>query len=408
LSTAGVLIVGASQAGAQLASTLRELHVTCPITLVGAEEHLPYQRPPLSKAFLAGNASADSLLLRPAAYYAQRDVQVVTGERISDITMNGAGGTATGTTGRTYDFSQLALTVGGRPRRLAVPGHDLDNVFQLRDLADAVAMRDSLSEARRVVVVGGGFIGLEAAAIANGLGKDVVVIEALDRLMARAVAPVVSDFYLNAHRRRGVRVMLATGVVGFTGDGKVSAVELSDGSSLPADLVLVGVGLVANTELAEQIAIEVSGGGIVVDGHGRTSRAQVVAAGDCTALRSSGRFLRVESVANAIDQARAAAATLAGLHAPLPSVPWFWSDQGDIKLQIAGLSEGASDVVVRGDPASERFAALYYRGDDLIAIDAINAPRDYMAVRRMLERGGSVPREAAADTAVVLKDFIAR
>lgn len=256
------------------------------------------------------------------------------------------------------------------------------------------------------MVVGGGFVGLEAAAVANDLGKEVVVVEALDRLMARVVAPVVSQFYLEAHERRGVRVLLDTGVVELSGSGTVSSVGLSDGTSLPADVVLVGIGLVAHTALAEQLGLEVSSGGIVIDAHARTSRPGVVAAGDCTALRSEGELLRIESVANAIAQGRAAAATLAGVHDPLSAVPWFWSDQGDLKLQIAGLSAGYDDVVLRGDPESQRFSALYYRADRLIAIDAVNTPRDYMAVRKILEGGGSVPRTVATDLDVQLKTLV--
>lgn len=404
----GVLIIGASQAGAQVAMSLRELGATCPVTLVGAEHHLPYQRPPLSKAFLSGKAEADTLLLRPADFYARQEIEVVTGEWIDSVSLDGAGGTATAASGRTFDFDRLAITVGGTPRRLPVPGADLGNVFYLRDLSDATALRASLEKARRVVVVGGGFVGLEAAAVANALGKQVTVVEALDRLMARAVAPLVSEFYADAHRRRGVDILLGTGVVGMSGDTTVSSVELSDGSSLPADVVLVGIGLIAHTELAEQLGLEVSGAGIVVDAHARTSRPEVVAAGDCTTLRAGDSLLRIESVANAIAQGRAAAASLAGVDGPLTAVPWFWSDQADLKLQIAGLSTGYDDVVLRGDPRGEAFSALYYRDGDLIAIDAINTPRDYMAVRRVLELGGSVPRHAAGDLGIELKSFLVR
>lgn len=410
MADTGVLIVGASQAGAQLAASLREFGATCPITLVGAEEHLPYQRPPLSKAFLKGSADADSLQLRAASFYADNDINVVTGEWIASIKLDTddpvAGGTATSASGRTFDFHQLALTVGGAPRRLPVPGGDLDNVFYLRNLADATALKSSLEAAQRVVVVGGGFVGLEAAAVANGLGKQVVVVEALDRLMARAVAPAVSEFYRAAHERRGVRVLLDTGVVGLTGDGTVTGVELSDGTALPADVVLVGIGLVAHTELADQLGLDVQAGGIVIDEHARTNVPGVFAAGDCTVLRSAGGLLRIESVGNAIAQGRAAAATMAGVHDPLSAVPWFWSDQGDLKLQIAGLSTGYDDVVLRGQPETEQFSALYYRGEQLIAIDSVNAPRDYMAVRKILEAGGNVPRAAADDVAVQLKSFL--
>jgi 3-phenylpropionate/trans-cinnamate dioxygenase ferredoxin reductase subunit len=405
----GVVIVGASQAGAQLAASLREFGVTRPITLVGGEPHLPYQRPPLSKAFLSGKAQAEQLLLRSPAYYADRDIEVVTGEWIQHIDVAETGGRATGASGRTFDFSQLALTVGGTPRRLPVHGADLGNVFYLRDIDDATALRAGLAMAERVVVIGGGFVGLEAAAVARTLGKEVTVVEALDRLMARAVAPVVSSFYLEAHQRRGTRVLLDTGVVGLSGEGAVTSVELSDGSSLPADIVLVGIGLIPHTDLAEQLGLRCEGG-VVIDEHARTSRSDVVAAGDCTTLQlpSGEGLLRLESVANAIAQGRVAAATLADVNDPLAAVPWFWSDQGDIKLQIAGLSTGYDDVVLRGEPQSEQFSALYYRGPELIAIDSVNAPRDYMAVRKILETGGSVPRELARDVDVPLKTLIPR
>ncbi|HEY0951096.1 NAD(P)/FAD-dependent oxidoreductase [Nocardioides sp.] len=408
MSSDGILIIGANQAGAQLACGLREHGVTAPVTLVGAEPHLPYRRPPLSKAFLAGEAAADSMLLRPATYYRDRGIDVVTGEWISEVSMAVGGGAASTARGRAFEFDQLALTVGGTPRRLSVPGADLGNVLYLRDLADALALREGLASAEHVVVIGGGFIGLEAAAVARARGCQVAVVEALPQLMARAVAPVVADFYADAHRRRGVQVLLGSGVAALSGEGAVRSVELADGTSLRADLVLVGIGIVAHTELAEQLGLEVAGGGILVDELGRTSRAGVVAAGDCTSMRVPGGIRRIESVANAIDQARAAAATLAGLRDPLATVPWFWSDQGDLKMQTAGLSTGFDEVVLRGDVTTEQFSALYYRDGRLIAIDAINAPRDYMAVRKILESGGGVPREAAADMTRPLADFLVR
>jgi 3-phenylpropionate/trans-cinnamate dioxygenase ferredoxin reductase subunit len=406
----GVLIVGASQAGAQVAASLRELGETCPITLVGAEPHLPYQRPPLSKGFLAGQAEAEQLQLRSAAFYAERGIDVVLGERVDRLDLHDDGGHAVCRSGRALPFSRVALTVGGTPRRLAVPGSQLRNICYLRDLADARALRRSLDSAERVVVVGGGFIGLETAAVAKALGKDVTVVEALDRLLARAVAPVVSEFYLQAHRRRGVQVRLGSGVVSFTGhNDAVTSVDLSDGSSLPADVVLVGIGLVPDTSLAEQIGL-VCDGGIVIDDGGRTSHPDVVAAGDCTSLRRPGGAgqLRIESVANAISQGRAAAASLTGAADGATTVPWFWSDQGNLKLQIAGLSAGYDDVVLRGDPETEQFSALYYSGSGLIAIDAVNTPRDYMAVRKILESGGSIPRDVASNIDVPLKTLIPR
>jgi 3-phenylpropionate/trans-cinnamate dioxygenase ferredoxin reductase subunit len=263
-----------------------------------------------------------------------------------------------------------------------------------------------------VVVVGGGFIGLEAAAAATAAGKDVTVVDVADRLLGRAVAPVVSEFYRQAHQRRGTRVLLRAGVAaiepGTAASGRAGGVRLADGRLLPADLVLVGIGLEPRTELAQQIGLEVAGG-IVVDSCARTSNRAVVAAGDCTTLphplTGEGR-LRIESVQNAIAQAQAAAASLVGRPSATRAVPWFWSDQGDLKLQIAGLSHGYDQAVVRGTPESERFSVLYYAAGQLIAVDAVNAPRDYMTVRKVLGEGGTLPAGLAADASVPLKDLI--
>lgn len=411
--TGGTLIVGASQAGLQLAVSLRQLGDTEPIVLVGEESHPPYQRPPLSKEFLAGRADAGSLAFRAPAYYADAGIDLVSGERVDEITLADSGrpgsGTASTSGGRTLSFDRLALTVGAGPRRLDVPGAGLDGICSLRDRDDAAELRTRLGSASRVVVVGGGFIGLEAAAVARELGKQVTVVEAADRLIARAVAPVVSEFYLRAHRRRGTRVLLSTGVTGFEGtDGRVSAVRLTDGSALPADLVLVGVGVAPRTELASQLGLECDGG-IVVDACARTSDPHITAAGDCTVqphpLTGLGR-VRLESVQNAVAQATTAAATLLGRPEPARTVPWFWSYQGDLKLQIAGLSTGYDEYVLRGDPADERFSLLYYRRGELLAVDAVNSPADYMAVRKALTDGRTVPAALASDPATPLKTLL--
>ncbi|MEU3984377.1 FAD-dependent oxidoreductase [Streptomyces sp. NPDC026672] len=410
--TSGTLIVGASQAGLQLAVSLRQLGDTEPITLVGEESHPPYQRPPLSKEFLAGEADVDSLAFRAPSYYADAGIDLVSGERVTGVSLSPATGKGTAVTasGRALPFDRLALTVGAGARRLSVPGADLDGVCYLRDRDDALDLRVRLGAASRVVVVGGGFIGLEAAAVARALGKDVTVVEAADRLIARAVAPVVSEFYRQAHRRRGTTVLLSAAVAGFDGrGGRVTAVRLADGTSLPADLVLVGVGVVPRTELAEQLGL-VCEGGIVVDARARTSNPHVTAAGDCTVqphpLTGLGR-VRLESVQNAVAQAAAAAAALLGRAAPAPAVPWFWSFQGDLKLQIAGLSTGYDTHVLRGDPDGERFSVLYYREGRLLAVDAVNSPADYMAVRKALTDGADLPADAAADPAVPLKSLLA-
>ena len=412
IKPAGTLIVGAGQAGLQFATTLRELGDTGSITLIGGEDRLPYQRPPLSKAFLQGTLNEDGLSLRGESFYADNQISLITGEWVTSANITDAAtgaGTATTNTGRQLAFDHLALTTGGTPRLIPVPGNDLAGIHYLRNVADATRLRTELETAERVVVVGGGFIGMEAAAGAAAAGKQVIVVEFLDRLLSRAVAPETSRFYLTAHRKRGVEIRLKVGVTGFTdatGAGRVTGVELSDGRSVPADLVVVGVGLTPHTELAELLGLTCKGG-IVIDQAGRTSIATVFAAGDCTVLNHPELgMVRLESVQNAIFQAKIGAATLLGVPPPETEVPWFWSDQGDLKLQIAGLSMGYDDVVVRGDPATESFSVLYYRGDAFIAIDSINAGRDYMAGRRILQAGKNVPKQAAGDPNRPLKDFL--
>ncbi len=406
----GTLIIGASQAGLQLAVSLRELGDTEAITLVGAEEHPPYQRPPLSKEYLNGTADGTSLAFRAPSFYLEQRIDLVCGQRVAglDLLPDGSGSARTAA-GHEFRFARLALTTGAEPRRLGVPGADLDGISYLRDLDDALRLRKLLADARRVVVVGGGFVGLEAAAAARARGLEVTVVEAADRLIARAVAPVVSAFYAQAHERRGTRVLLDSGVVAFRGEGgRVAGVVLTDGTELPADLVMVGVGVIPRTELAEAIGLECEGG-IVVDRYARTSVPTVVAAGDCTVLphpvTGEGR-VRLESVNNAVTQATTAAATLTGRLEAAPNVPWFWSNQGDLRLQIAGLSTGFDDHVVRGEPDSERFSVLYYREGRLLAVDAVNAPGDYMAVRRALTQGATIPADRAADTTTPLKQLL--
>jgi 3-phenylpropionate/trans-cinnamate dioxygenase ferredoxin reductase subunit len=408
--TAGTLVVGASQAGLQLAVSLRDAGDTGPITLVGAEPHAPYQRPPLSKAYLQGGAELEQLWLRTPEFLAGKGITLVTGEWIEAVELHSGGpaGMASTSSGRVLSFDRLALAVGARPRRLTVPGADLDGVTYLRTADDATTLRELQSDAESVVVIGGGFIGLEAAAVARTQGKSVTVVEAADRLIGRAVAPVVSDFYRDAHARRGVDIRLGAQVVSLGGHDRVQAVQLSDGSRIPADLVIVGVGVEPCTELARQLDLETAGG-IVVDSYARTSNPMVVAAGDCTVqphpLTGQGR-VRLESVQNAISQAKTAAATLAGLLVPNDAVPWFWSDQYDLKLQIAGLSAGHDRFVLRGDIADEAFSVLYYRDGALLAVDAVNTPGDYMAVRKALSQGAMISSEAAADSSVSLRELI--
>ncbi len=386
----GVLVVGAGQAAVQLAVSLRDNDYTGPVTLIGAEARAPYQRPPLSKAFLAGAADETAIALRTPEFYADRRIAVWPGERVTrlHLSANGPRGSGVAITNRgcTHVFDRLAIATGARPRRLDVPGADLAGVVYLRTADDAVRLRDRLAEARSVVVVGGGFIGLEVASVARTAGRTVTVVEVADRLLGRAVAPVVSEFYREAHIRRGTGVRLGAGVAAFTGTGVVSGVELTDGTRVAADLVVVGVGVLPRTELAEQLGLECAGG-IVVDQLARTSEVSVVAAGDCTVMPNpqtgAGR-VRLESMPNAISQARMAAATLVGAPPPAPEIPWFWSDQYDLKLQIAGVADGHDDVEVRGDLAGETFAVRYYRAGRLLAVHAVNHAREYLTVRKEL------------------------
>jgi 3-phenylpropionate/trans-cinnamate dioxygenase ferredoxin reductase subunit len=407
----GTLIVGASQAGLQIATSLRDLGDTEPIVLVGSEKRAPYQRPPLSKAYLSGKATADSLAFRQPEWYAENRIDLRLSTKIERIELDGpqgGAGVAVTQAGEKIGFARLALTVGGRARRLQLPGIDLEGVCYLRHLRNAHELRDRMAMAQHVVVVGGGFIGLEAAAAARAAGKDVTVVDVADRLLGRAVAPVVSEFYRRAHERRGTHILLETGLERIEGTDAVAGVRLADGRLLPADLVLVGIGLEPRTELAVQLGLEVDRG-IVVDTAARTSNPAVVAAGDCTTLphplTGEGR-VRIESVQNAIAQAQVAAASLLGQEAAVRAVPWFWSDQDDIKLQIAGLSNGYDQIVVRGEPDTEQFSVLYYAAGRLVAVDAINTPRDYMVVRKLLGEGRSIPAELTADAGRPLKELL--
>jgi 3-phenylpropionate/trans-cinnamate dioxygenase ferredoxin reductase subunit len=405
----GVLIVGGGQAAVHLAGSLREFGWQAAITIVTEEPHPPYQRPPLSKAFLSGNADPTTLEFRSAEHYDRDRIAVLTGQRVTQVqaaTPARPGLAATEGGGR-IEFGRLALTTGARPRLLAVPGADLAGVCYLRDVGHALGLRSRLATAQRVLVVGGGFIGLEAAAAATARGQAVTVVEAGDRLIGRVVAPVISGFYAAAHRRRGVRVLLGTSVSRFEGtDGTVTGAHLSDGSFAPADLVVVGIGAEPRTELAEQLGLACAGG-IVVDAFARTSDPAIVAAGDCAVTphpaAADGSLVRFESFGHALDHARVAAGTLAGVPASYDAVPWFWSDQGTLKLQIAGLSAGFDRTVLRGDPGQERFSVLYYRDGRLLAVHAVNCPRDYLAVRRALAAGQEIPPGSAADSGEALK-----
>ncbi|MEY4018723.1 MAG: hypothetical protein RLZZ590_23 [Actinomycetota bacterium] len=405
-----VLIVGAGQAGMQVAVSLRELNYKGEITIVGEEPYAPYQRPPLSKAFLAGEADIESLEFRSPDFYSANDIKVVIGEKITDVAISGGKGVAHGSNGRVHNFDRLVIAPGSAPRRLTIAGSELDGVLYLRSIADAEALKARWAEAKNVVVVGGGFIGLEVAAQATKAGKRATVLEAADRLIARAVSPLTSEYLRSAHERRGASVRLSASIESFEGsNGRVSGVRLVDGEVIPADIVMVGIGVMARGELAEKLGLETSNGAIVVNEFAETSNPTVLAAGDAVLLPHPlgfGNQVRLESVQNAVDQAKVVASTIAGEREPYHAVPWFWSDQADIKLQIAGLSTGFDQTVLRGNPDDDKFSVLYYRDGKLLAIDAVNDPSDYMAVRRALGAGAQIDPRAAADSAVALKNLI--
>jgi 3-phenylpropionate/trans-cinnamate dioxygenase ferredoxin reductase component len=409
---AGTLIIGACQTGVQLAASLRELGDASPIVLVGEEPHAPYQRPPLSKELHHGSVDVAALSFRTADWYQRQDISLVTGERIVGLERNNDGGVATSAGGRTFRFSRLALATGAAVRRLPLEGAELDGVHYLRDAADAGRLAADLAAARDVVVIGGGFIGLEVAASARAAGKRVTVLEAAPRLVGRAVAEETSEYFRAAHQRRGTNVVLEAQISRLAGTGgTVAGVELADGTQVSADVVLIGVGVVPCTELAELLGLAAENG-ILVDEHGLCSDGLTVAAGDCANLpnpyvRGNGGRVRMESVPHAMEHAKTAAATLLGRREPYRMLPWFWSDQADIKLQIAGLSAGFDQTVLRGDPDADKFSLLYYREGRIIAADCVNSSADFMAVRNALAHGQDIPAAAAADPGARLKQLVA-
>lgn len=398
------IIVGTSHASANLSAQLRNGGWEGEITIVGEEQTPPYHRPPLSKDFLTGEKTVEQLLIRPEAFYEKADIKLAFGHRITEI--NRAKRKLILDDGSELAYDKLALTTGATPRRLPIPGSDLDGVLYLRDLADAQAIQGHITADGSVVIIGGGYIGLEAAASLRKQGMSVTVLEAMPRILQRVTAEEVSAFYTRVHEEEGVTITTNAQVVGIEGNGSVTGVAMTDGSVIPAQMVLVGVGVVPNMDLAEKAGLVVEDG-IQVDEFARTSDPNIVAAGDCTWHYNPiyDRWLRLESVQNATEQARTAANTLNGKLEPYSALPWFWSDQYDLKLQIAGLSEGYDRLVVRGSTESGRsFSAFYFHGDKLLAVDAINRPKDYMATRKALAAGKNADPALLGDESVDVAD----
>lgn len=401
------VIIGASHAAASMAATLRQEGWEGKITMVGEEQHPPYHRPPLSKAGLMGGKDAASLAIRPRDFYDAQGIELRLGVRAEHIDREAQ--SVALSDGTSLAYSQLALMTGALPRRISLPGSDLDGVHYLRNIRDVDAIRAQLKPGKSAVIVGGGYIGLETAASLRSAGMQVTVLEAMSRVLQRVTAPEVSAFFTRVHEEEGVTVVTDTTVSAFNGKDALTGVTCSDGREFAADIAIVGIGVVPDTVLAEAAGLEVSDG-IVVDEFARTSDEHILAAGDCTYHYNPvyDRWLRLESVQNANEQARTAAKTVAGNPVAYHALPWFWSDQYDIKLQIAGLSAGYDDVVVRGDIASGRSFSLFYLcGGRLVATDAINRPRDFMAAKRAVLDGCTPAPAALADESVELKTLFA-
>ena len=378
-----VVIIGAGQAGAKAAETLRKLGVTQPILMFGEEKHLPYQRPPLSKKFLLGGVPESQLQLQTTDFYARNNIEVVTGKRV--VRLDPDGHSIEFEDGTRQTFDKALITTGSSPRRLNVEGADLQGVHALRSIAHVLAMRDELPAANDVVIVGGGYLGLETAAVMSGLGKSVVLIEAEDRILARVAGVEIAEHLARLHANRGVKIITRARLSKIVGSARVAGVELGDGTRYSADLVLIAVGGIANDELARLSGLACNDG-VLVDTGGSTGWRGVYAAGDCARFfsRRYGRFVRLESVQNANDQARAVAEHMAGRKVTYDPVPWFWSDQFETKLQIAGLSSGFDRHEVVGDPQGASFSVAYYAGARLLAVDAINDGKAYMRARKAL------------------------
>lgn len=389
-----VVVIGAGQAGLQTIMSLRQGGYEGGITLIGDEAFLPYQRPPLSKAYLSGKMERERLFLKPDDFFTDNQVELKLQTAVDSI--DTAAKSMILSNGDALQYEYAVIATGSRPRLLDVPGRKLDNIFDLRGMADIDAMQPHFESGKKLVVVGGGYIGLEAAAVAADMGMHVHVLEAAPRLLARVAEPEISDFYTRLHKQHGVTLVTESRMNGFVGDGAVSGVEMADGSIIEADIVITGIGILPNVEIAAEAGLSVDNG-IVVDELGRTSDPHIFAAGDCTLHPNDllGRKMRLESVPNAIEQGKAVASAICGAPKPYHQVPWFWSDQYDVKLQIAGVPSEIDSKVLRGDDSTNSFAWFYFTGDKLTGVTAVNRPAEFMAGRMLIEK--SLKGEVMAD-----------
>ena len=394
-----VLIIGAGHAGGSAAALLRQYGFEGEIVLAGEEAAAPYQRPPLSKAWLKGEAGLEDLLLRPESFYVEQKIDLRTG--VTATTIDAAAKTVAFADGTVEPYDVLILATGSMARKLAIPGADRPDLMELRTLHDAERLKAALAPGKRLAVVGGGYVGLEAAASARALGAEAVVIERMDRVLARVASEPLSIFFTDLHRRHGVQIITGADAAGFEDGG----VRLADGTLIAADAVLVGVGAFACEALARTAGLACADG-VAVDETARTSDPNIYAVGDVTRRLipvHGGLMHRLESVPNALEQAKQAASAIVGRAPPAPEVPWFWSDQYDVKLQIAGLPFGADRQLVRGDPADGAFAVFHLSGERVVCVEAVNAPADFMGGRQLIGKGAAVDDARLADPAVSIK-----
>lgn len=400
------IIVGASHAAGELCSVLRKEGWTGKITLIGDEEYLPYNRPPLSKTFLAGDKSVYDLLIRHAEAYEKVDIDCLLGVRVESI--DRAAKTITLNNETTMAYDKLVLTTGARVRCLDIPGSDLQNIFYLRSIYDADQIRPHIRENQRAVIIGGGYIGLETAAMLRSAGMQVTLLERDARILNRVAAPEISEFFTRVHLEEGLELITGIEVSHFTGDDSARWVVSSDGREIEADLFIVGVGVIPNIELAEAAGLDVNNG-IIVNEFAQSSDSDIFAAGDCTYHKNKHYqcWLRLESIQNAVDQAKVVAKTICGKQEEYDEIPWFWSDQYDLKLQIAGLSSGYDNLIVRGDlKQGRKIAVFYFKGQTLLAVDAVNSPQEFMFGKRALAQGLPLDLERLADSSVPMRDLV--
>ena len=396
-----VVVVGAGQAGSSCVAKLRADGYEGQITLIGAELAPPYQRPPLSKKYLLGEMELERLYLRPKEYYSEHNIDLLLGRVVTAIDADAK----TITVGeKEMDYDDLVLTTGSEPRRLpAKIGGALDGVYTVRDLQDVDLMAPEFETGKRVLIIGGGYIGLEAAAVAAAKGLDVTLVEMADRILQRVACPETADFFRNLHQSHGVKILEGVGLESLNGEARVSSATLSNGEEIEIDFAIVGVGISPAISLAEMAGVEIENG-IKTDAHGRSSNPHIWAAGDCASFPCRGTRIRLESVPNAIDQAELVAQNIMGKSIDYVAKPWFWSDQYDVKLQIAGLSAGYDAIVPRITGSTNSY--WYFKGDELLAVDAMNAPRDYMVGKRLIEAGKSPTKEQLADLTLELKSLL--